>query len=57
MRHPESFKLAGIANEPSDIQIVDTHETLETRVSIGFVEHWHQVNRTLLKDNNRSTAA
>jgi len=36
MRHPESFKPASIANRQSEIQIVDTHEALETRVSIGF---------------------
>ena len=49
MRHPESFKPASIADEPSEIQIVDTHETLETRISISFAAHWHQMNRTLLK--------
>jgi hypothetical protein len=31
-----SFKPASIANRHSEIQIVDTHETLETRVSTGF---------------------
>ncbi len=48
MRHPESFKPASIANEQSEIQIVDTHESLETRVSIGFAASWHQMSRTLL---------
>ena len=36
MRHPGSFKPASIANRQIEIQIVDTHETLETCVSIGF---------------------
>jgi hypothetical protein len=37
MRHPRSFKPASIAKQRSEIQIVDTHESIETRVSIGFV--------------------
>jgi hypothetical protein len=36
MHHPGSFKPESIANEQSEIQIVDTHESLEIRVSIGF---------------------
>ena len=36
MRHPGLFKPASIANKQPEIQIVDTHESLETRVSIGF---------------------
>jgi hypothetical protein len=48
MRHPGSCKPESIANEPSEIQIVDTHEALETRISIGFAARWHQMNRTLL---------
>jgi hypothetical protein len=36
MRHPGSFKPESIANEQNEIQIVDTHKTPETRVSIGF---------------------
>jgi len=48
MRHPGSFKPASIANEQSEIQIVDTHESPETRVSIGFAASWHEINRTLL---------
>jgi hypothetical protein len=36
MRHPGSFKPASIANRQSEIQIVDTHESLETRISIGL---------------------
>src|SRR5437867_655793 len=49
MRHPGSVKPASIANRQSEIQIVDTHESLETRVSIGFAAGWHQINRTLLE--------
>jgi len=36
MRHPGLIKPESIANEQSEIQIVDTHESLETRVSIGL---------------------
>jgi hypothetical protein len=36
MRHPGSFKPKSIAKQQSEIQIVDTHESLETRVSTGF---------------------
>jgi hypothetical protein len=36
MPYPGSFKPASIANEQSQIQIVDTHESPETRVSTGF---------------------
>jgi|GEM_PF-3260631 len=36
MRHPGSFKPVNIAKLQSETQIVDTHEPLETRVSIGF---------------------
>jgi hypothetical protein len=36
MHHPGSFKPASIANGRIEIQIVDTHETLETRISIGL---------------------
>jgi hypothetical protein len=48
MRHPGSLKPASIAKNQSEIQIVDTHETLETRVTIGFAAGRHQINRTLL---------
>jgi len=48
MRHPGSFKPASIANRRFKVQIVDTHESPETRVSIGFAACWHQMNRTLL---------
>ncbi len=36
MRHPGSFKPGSIASQQVAIQIVDTHESLETRVSLGF---------------------
>jgi len=36
MRHPGSVKPESIANRQIDIQIVDTHKSLETRVSTGF---------------------
>ncbi len=36
MCHPGSIKPASIASQRSAIQIVDTHESLETRVGIGF---------------------
>jgi hypothetical protein len=39
MRHSGSIKPASIANGQSEIQIVDTHETLETRINIGFAAH------------------
>jgi hypothetical protein len=48
MRHLRSFKPESIANEPLQIQIVDTHEALETRVSAGFAAGASQINRTLL---------
>jgi len=36
MRHPGLFKPVSIANRKPEIQIVDTHESLETRVNTGF---------------------
>jgi hypothetical protein len=53
MRHPGSFKPASIANRQSELQIVDTHESPETRVSIGFAAGWLQMNRTVLKKSLR----
>jgi len=35
MRHPRLFKPESIANVQIEIQIADTHETLETPVVIG----------------------
>jgi hypothetical protein len=36
MRHPGLFKPGSIANVQIEIQIVDTHESLETRTAIGL---------------------
>jgi len=36
MRHPGLFKPASIAKQRSEIQIVDTHESIETLVNISF---------------------
>jgi len=41
MHHPGSIKPASIANRHTEIQIVDTHKSFETRVSIGFAADWH----------------
>lgn len=48
MRHPRLFKPESIANVQIEIQIVDTHETLETPVVIGSQAFDYQINRTLL---------
>jgi hypothetical protein len=48
MRHPRLFKPESIANVEIEIQIVDTHETLETRTAIGLQAFGHHLNRTLL---------
>ena len=48
MCHPGSLKPESIANQRSEIQIVDTQESLETRISTDFTACWHQINRTLL---------
>jgi hypothetical protein len=37
-----------IANAQSKIQIVDTHESLETLINIDIAVGDHQINRTLL---------
>jgi len=52
MHHPRLFKPESIANVQIEIQIVDTHETLETRTVIGLQAFDRQINRTLLKINN-----
>jgi hypothetical protein len=49
MRHPWLFKAESIANAQIQIQIVDTHEILETRTVIGLQAFDRQINRTLLK--------
>jgi hypothetical protein len=36
MRHPRFTKPGSIANVQIEIQIVDTHESFETRFNIGF---------------------
>jgi hypothetical protein len=51
MLHPGSFKPESIANRQIKIQIVDTHKTFATRISIGFAACQPQLNRTLLKTN------
>jgi hypothetical protein len=48
MHHPRLFKPESIANVQIEIQIVDTHETLETLVVIGLQALGHHLNRTLL---------
>src|SRR6185295_487164 len=49
MRHPGSLEPASIANEPTEIQIVDTHESPEAFVTIGLAVRCQQMNRTLLR--------
>ena len=36
MHYSRAVKPVSIANMKNEMQIVDTHESLETRVSIGF---------------------
>lgn len=49
MHHPRLFKPESIANVQIEIQIVDTHGTLETRIVIGLQAFGHHLNRTLLE--------
>ena len=42
------MKPASIANELNEIQIVDTHESSETRFNTGVAALQHQISRTLL---------
>jgi hypothetical protein len=49
MSHSRLAKPGSIANVQSEIQIVDTHESLETRFNIGFYAIMFQFNRTLLE--------
>ncbi|HQS64691.1 hypothetical protein, partial [Acidovorax sp. 24-64-9] len=42
------LKPASIANELNEIQIVDTHESSETRFNTGVAALQHQISRTLL---------
>ncbi|MDZ7921595.1 MAG: hypothetical protein U5O12_16670 [Rhodoferax sp.] len=39
---------------PIEIQIVDSHEPLETRVAIGLQADGHHLNRTLLMFANKA---
>ncbi len=48
MLHPGFTKPGSIANVQIEIQIVDTHESLKTRIDIGFAASIAQFNRTLL---------
>jgi len=48
MHHPRLFKPESIANVQIEIQIVDTHESLETRVVIGLQALDQHLSRTLL---------
>ena len=48
MHYPRLFKPESIANVQIEIQIVDTHETLETLVVIGLQALGHHLHRTLL---------
>jgi hypothetical protein len=48
MHHPRLFKPESIANVQNEIQIVDIHETFETRIAIGLQAFGYQLNRTLL---------
>ena len=45
---PRSFKPERIANVEFQIQIVDTYDSLKTRVNIGLAAFLPQLNRTLL---------
>jgi len=48
IRHSRARKPVSIANQGTEIQIVDTLESPETRVSSGFAHRAHGINRTLL---------
>jgi hypothetical protein len=48
MPHSRFIKPGSIANLQIKIQIVDTHESLEILINIGFVDSMAQFNRTLL---------
>jgi hypothetical protein len=41
MHLSRAVKPESIANMKNEIQIVDTHESLETRINIGFAAYWH----------------
>ncbi|MDP2028007.1 hypothetical protein, partial [Sulfuriferula sp.] len=46
--HSRFIKPGSIANLQIKIQIVDTHESLEILINIGFADSMAQFNRTLL---------
>ena len=46
--HPKLSKPGMIANAQSKIQIVDTHESLETLINIDIAVGMTQFNRTLV---------
>ena len=48
MLHPKFAKPGMIANAYSEIQIVDTHESLETLINIDIAVGMAQFNRTLV---------
>jgi hypothetical protein len=48
MRHSRLDKAKNAANSKSEIQIVDTHESLKTLINIGFPASESRFNRTLL---------
>ena len=48
MIHPKLSKPGMIANAYSEIQIVDTHESLETLINIDIAVGMTQFNRTLV---------
>jgi hypothetical protein len=56
MRHSRLAKPGSIANVQIEIQIVDTHKSLETRFNIGFYAIMFQFNRTLLTQSTRAAA-
>jgi hypothetical protein len=57
MQHSQLGKAESVANTKSQIQIVDTHESLKNPVNIGFPASDTQFNRTLLmvQDPNGTT--
>jgi hypothetical protein len=48
MLHPKLYKPGMIANAQSKIQIVDTHESLETLINVDVAAGTSQFNRTLV---------
>jgi len=52
MRYSRFIKPGSIANMQIEIQIVDTHESLKTRIDSGFTACDAQFNRTLLKTSD-----